>query len=225
MANPFTEKYCEDEDLFPTIKMKTEPDAAKDKSYRKSGGGKCAACCVKFCQCLFFVVNCCGTRGPCTPFRMRYWAIVLGIAFTIISTIIISVDLYRNGTQPHLLAWFSGGMFVLMAIPLALYEIFMHLVWYVQPNSQRYIIRIIWMVPVYAIESWLALRFKEYALYMQAAREFYEAFVILSFLQYLLNHLGKTDDERASRIKREATIGHSFPFSCCVKKWEMGHGK
>ena len=57
MANPFTEKYCEDEDLFPTIKMKTEPDAAKDKSYRKSGGGKCAACCVKFCQCLFFVIE------------------------------------------------------------------------------------------------------------------------------------------------------------------------
>ena len=96
--------------------------------------------------------------------------------------ILISVDLHRNGTEPHILAWFSGGMFVLMAIPLALYEIFMHLVWYIKPESQRYIIRIIWMVPVYAVESGLRCDIK--IMRMQAAREFYEAFVILSFLQY-----------------------------------------
>ena len=163
------------------------------------------------------------TLYPLTDAVLGYFS---RIAFTLISTILISVDLHRNGTEPHILAWFSGGMFVLMAIPLALYEIFMHLVWYVKPESQRYIIRIIWMVPVYAIESWLALRYKDYALYMQAAREFYEAFVILSFLQYLLNHLGSTDEERASLIKAEAqNIEHSFPFSCCVDRWEMGHGK
>ena len=226
MANPFAEKYCDDEELFPPVRSENESSRIKNQNNKNKTNCTCSACLIKCCQCLFFMLNCCGTRGPCTPSRMRYWAIFLGIAFTLISTILISVDLHRNGTEPHILAWVSGGMFVLMAIPLALYEIFMHLVWYVKPESQRYIIRIIWMVPVYAIESWLALRYKDYALYMQAAREFYEAFVILSFLQYLLNHLGSTDEERASLIKAEAqSIEHSFPFSCCVDRWEMGHGK
>ena len=179
-----------------------------------------------FCQyilsCIFYILNCCSKYGKCTPVRIRYWAITAGIIFTLVTTFFITLDLYKLGTQPHILAWFSGGVFVLIAVPMSLYEIFMHLVHFTCPSSQRHIVRIIWMVPIYGVESWLALRYKEYAIYMQAAREFYEAFAILSFLQYLLNNLGKSNDEISKKIQREAkSVNHGFPF-CCMRKWKMG---
>lgn len=178
--------------------------------------------CQYILSCCFYILNCCGKYGKCKPVRIRYWAITIGIIFTIVTTCFITLDLYKLGTQPHILAWFSGGVFVLIAIPMSLYEIFMHLIHFTCPSSQRHIVRIIWMVPIYGVESWLALRYKEYAIYMQAAREFYEAFAILSFLQYLLNNLGKTNDEISKKIQQEAkSVAHGFPF-CCLKEWKMG---
>ena len=38
-----------------------------------------------------------------------------------------------------------------------------HVLHYVSP-LQRHYIRILWMVPIYSVESWLALRFNEQAL-------------------------------------------------------------
>jgi hypothetical protein len=46
------------------------------------------------------------------------------------------------------------------------------------PLSQRLYIRILWMTPIYAVVSWFALRFKEQNVYLQTAREAYEAYVI-----------------------------------------------
>jgi hypothetical protein len=42
-------------------------------------------------------------------------------------------------------------------------------------NLQKYYIRILWMVPVYSIESWLALYWKNQKLYLESTREAYEA--------------------------------------------------
>ncbi|RYG57115.1 OSTA/TMEM184 family protein [archaeon] len=45
---------------------------------------------------------------------------------------------------------------------------------YSVPELQRHYIRILWMVPIYAIESWCALRFKDEKVYLETARECYE---------------------------------------------------
>ena len=201
-------------DASSPSKSKT-PNRAVDNNRQKT-------ICHYVLACLFHILNCCGRYGKCTPVRLRYWAITAGIVFTLVTTFFITLDLYSLGTQPHTLAWFSGGVFVLIAIPLSLYEIFMHLVHFTCPSSQRHIVRIIWMVPIYGVESWLALQYKEYAIYMQAAREFYEAFAILSFLQYLLNNLGSTYDEISEKIRKDAKpVKHGFPF-CCLRQWKLG---
>ena len=57
-------------------------------------------------------------------------------------------------------AWFVSGMFVLMALPVSIYEVAMHLEYFSRPKLQIRVIRILWMVPVYAVDSWFALRFK-----------------------------------------------------------------
>ena len=63
---------------------------------------------------------------------------------------------------------------MLLAVPISVFEIFWHLVYFSNPSLQRYVIRILWMVPIYGIESWFALRYTENAVYLQAFREFYE---------------------------------------------------
>jgi Organic solute transporter Ostalpha len=92
--------------------------------------------------------------------------------------------------DPHLIAWFSAGAFVLLGFPISLYGIVMHLANYNQPETQSYIVRILWMVPLYSVQSWLSLRYNNYAVYIETLRDSYESYVLYSFLQYLIQVLG-----------------------------------
>jgi hypothetical protein len=58
---------------------------------------------------------------------------------------------------------------------------------------QRHYIRILWMVPIYSIESWLALRFNEQKLYLETMREAYEAYVVYSFFKLMREFFGPKD--------------------------------
>ncbi|MPC19806.1 Transmembrane protein 184C [Portunus trituberculatus] len=51
------------------------------------------------------------------------------------------------------IAWLIGGIFVFMAIPITLWEIVQHLINYTKPKLQKHIIRVLWMVPVYALNA------------------------------------------------------------------------
>lgn len=75
------------------------------------------------------------------------------------------------------------------------------------------------MVPIYALESWLGLRFAGIALYFDLLRECYEAFVIYSFFQLLVTYLG---GERAlvSILAHKPNHPHVFPF-CLFQEWRM----
>ena len=64
-------------------------------------------------------------------------------------------------------AWATALLFVNIAVPLSLYDIHGHMANYVRPQLQRYYIRCLWMVPIYAIESWLALRFQSVKVYIE----------------------------------------------------------
>lgn len=93
---------------------------------------------------------------------------------------------------------------------------------YVNPVLQKYYIRILWMVPIYAIESWLALRFRQQKIFLETAREAYEAYVIYNFYMLLLQYLG---GGRAVRdiLKAKSDAGHKFVhliFPFCCLKWK-----
>ena len=61
-----------------------------------------------------------------------------------------------------------------IACVLALYQIVMHLSYYNAPQFQRYIIRIIFMVPVYAICSAVTLAAPTNSVYVSTIRDCYE---------------------------------------------------
>ena len=70
------------------------------------------------------------------------------------------------------------GVTVLMSTVL----IMRHLMNYTHPILQRYAIRIILMVPVYAVDSYISLWLPDYAFYINAVRDVYEAYVIYNFV-------------------------------------------
>ena len=78
--------------------------------------------------------------------------------------------LFQVHSEPHVFGWAVAGLCTAIAIPLSIHGIHMHIVHYFSPlqvqeridcwprsdlwillKSQRYYIRILWMVPIYAL--------------------------------------------------------------------------
>ncbi|KAK0150274.1 Transmembrane protein 184B [Merluccius polli] len=86
-----------------------------------------------------------------------------------------------------------SGFFVWTALILTCHQIYMHLRFYRAPNEQRHIVRILFIVPIYAFDSWLSLLFftnDQYYVYFDTIRDCYEAFVIYNFLSLCYEYLG-----------------------------------
>ena len=150
--------------------------------------------------------------------------VVIGsIVLSVFGIILYSYDLYRHGGRQHLIGWFSSAGFVLLTFVISIRLIVLHLTHWYSPSIQKWLVRIIWMVPIYSIESWLALRFREHAIYIETVRECYEAYAIFSFLYFLIALLG----EEAALIailkeKSDERGQHVWPLRWCVKPWVLG---
>ncbi|KAK9819743.1 hypothetical protein WJX72_001824 [[Myrmecia] bisecta] len=90
--------------------------------------------------------------------------------------------------QPVYLA--ISGICAFTALFVAIFQIIGHLRNYTGPVFQRYIVRIIFMVPVYAVASWLSLMFDDKSIYFDTVRDCYEAWVIYNFLSLCLAFVG-----------------------------------
>jgi hypothetical protein len=70
-------------------------------------------------------------------------------------------------------------------------QISIHVSHYNEPELQRHVVRIILMVPIYALVSWFSLRWNRCRRWLSPARECYEAVVLYSFYCYLITSLQK----------------------------------
>jgi hypothetical protein len=59
------------------------------------------------------------------------------------------------------------------------------------PDVQRRILAILWMVPIYSVTSWLALVFSSAQPFLGAFRDCYEAYVVYTFIALLIAILAK----------------------------------
>jgi len=73
---------------------------------------------------------------------------------------------------------------------MSVLQIFQHLRYYSVPEQQLWIVRILFIVPIYGFCSWLGLLLPDYSVYFDAVRSCYEAFVIYNFLRLCLAYLG-----------------------------------
>jgi hypothetical protein len=54
---------------------------------------------------------------------------------------------------------FTAGIAVWVALFITCQQIYHHLRWYTNPQEQRWIVRILFIVPIYATYSWISLMF------------------------------------------------------------------
>ncbi|XP_078356150.1 transmembrane protein 184C-like [Oculina patagonica] len=167
---------------------------------------------------------CCSCCSCLRRRNLRGWLrpVVISVYFVILCVALpLTVwELHKNRAQTHVQAWFIAGCFVFLTIPISLWGILQHLVNYTKPELQRRIVRILWMVPIYATDSWLALRFPKAAIYLDSLRECYEAYVIYNFMTFLLAYLSAEYDFDAV-LSRKQQVEHFFPF-CTMPPWRMG---
>ncbi|KAL0025051.1 hypothetical protein WJX79_002605 [Trebouxia sp. C0005] len=152
-------------------------------------------------------------------FRIMWCLCAVGL---LVALPLIIIEFKKSNFSVKYQAWFISGMFVLMAIPVTVYEVAMHLEYFSRPKLQIRVIRILWMVPVYAVDSWFALRFKDTHLYMDAARDCYEAFVIYNFFMYLLAYLEDEYGDIDAYFSTKEDIPHMWPVHYFQKPWAMG---
>ncbi|KAG0324999.1 hypothetical protein BGZ99_001154 [Dissophora globulifera] len=122
----------------------------------------------------------------------------------------ITLDLPRIG-------WIASGCFTVLSTAISLVLIYRHCQYYTKPNQQRYIVRMLLMVPIYAITSWFSFVYVREAVYYDTIRVLYEAFVIASFLILLLQYLGDSLEDQKRALKRHKKTERWFFPLCCLK--------
>jgi len=108
-----------------------------------------------------------------------------------------------SGIQVHVWAWIVGAIFTGVAVILSL----IHVKWHFEFNRSLMAkpeIRILMMVPIYAVEAFLGLILKQYTQYWDVLREMYEAVVIWSFYQFCLTYLGGAEGLHEIMVKKES---------------------
>ncbi|XP_022086438.1 transmembrane protein 184C-like [Acanthaster planci] len=150
----------------------------------------------------------------------RRWvrpAFYVAYALLVIATIpLIILDLVHAKKQNIQVTLAAVGFFAMViCIPISLWGIINHIVCYTRPDLQKYIIRILWIVPIYEVNCWFALRFPAAEIYLDTLRQLYQAYVIYNYVFYLLTFFEEVPNFK-ERLLAKPLIKSPAPC-CCVK--------
>jgi len=120
----------------------------------------------------------------------------------------------------HMWAWWFAVAFVVLTVAISSNLILQHLNHYDRPEVQKYIVRILFMAPLYGIDALLSLTFDNAAPILNVFRDCYEAFTLYNFVKMLYVWLG---GERAviQRMSDKKQMPLLFPLNW-MEPWEMG---
>ena len=172
------------------------------------------------------------SRGRKKDYRFSYRLMrcignVLAVASTLTFLIAVPMITYHamvyEKARPDFAALYSSGAFVLITLILSMKLIYDHLTNWYMPDVQKYVVRILLMVPIFAVQSWLSLRFRNARIYIDTLRDLYEALVIQSFMYYLMELLGGEDTLVQVLQEKDPHYGiHLGGFKYVIPSWEMG---
>nr|XP_054754133.1 transmembrane protein 184C-like [Lytechinus pictus] len=137
---------------------------------------------------------------------------IVAFALTIWETVVTSM----NSDDPVNYLWFVAGISAQLATAISFWNIFNHLVYYSKPSQQKYIVRMLGIVPAHSINCWFSIKFVKSAIYLDTIRNFYQAVVIYCFMSLLLVYLNETFDD-LEKILISKPKFKPQPPCCCVK--------
>eukprot|EP01027_Heterolobosea_sp_BB2_P005081 GEZU01007809.1.p1 GENE.GEZU01007809.1~~GEZU01007809.1.p1 ORF type:complete len:320 (+),score=49.63 GEZU01007809.1:145-960(+) len=115
----------------------------------------------------------------------------------------------------HIVSYVFAGFFAGLAVLISTLQIIKHLRNYTNKVEQKQVVRIIFMVPLYSIMSWLSLKYFHYSVYFATLRDCYEGFVLWSFMQLIIAFLGGSE-ELITKLEDKPARKLLTPL-CCVK--------
>jgi hypothetical protein len=84
-----------------------------------------------------------------------------------------------------------SGIFMFIAFFLTALLVYRHLEAPCEPSLSRHLFYILWMIPFYAINSWLTVLFPDQCLYFDVLKDGYEAFVLYRFYLLLIYYFNR----------------------------------
>eukprot|EP01059_Diplonema_ambulator_P002547 TRINITY_DN1216_c0_g1_i1.p1 TRINITY_DN1216_c0_g1~~TRINITY_DN1216_c0_g1_i1.p1 ORF type:complete len:294 (+),score=100.52 TRINITY_DN1216_c0_g1_i1:173-1054(+) len=138
----------------------------------------------------------------------------------------LSVHTFTHGVWDHSqVAFWSAVWCCVVSTVFTGFQIHLHLTTYTNPPQQKKIIRILLIVPVYACTSLAALKFyKDAAIYINLVRDSYEAFVLFTFFDLMIDFLGGYS-KAAKKIRKSGheTMKHPAPL-CFLADFKITRG-
>ncbi|UJR37159.1 hypothetical protein I4U23_029869 [Adineta vaga] len=122
---------------------------------------------------------------------------------------------YKDPVHEQGLIAIIGGIFAIVATLMSFYQIIQHFFHKTHHPSQKRIMRILAVIPIYSITSWLSILFFQSAIYMEFIKACYEAYIIYCFLLLLTKYLGGHRGVEEVILSRERI---ELPLPCCCIK-------
>lgn len=116
----------------------------------------------------------------------------------------------------HQVAVILSGAFGAFACLLCFYLIFRHATHFAIPKEQKQIIRIIFIIPVFAVMSFLSVAFNDASIYLEPLETLYESFALSSFFLLLLAFIQEDDVERQAFFETSGTVAAYRKTALCV---------
>ncbi|KAL1707785.1 organic solute transporter Ostalpha-domain-containing protein [Schizophyllum commune] len=140
-------------------------------------------------------------------------------------------SLFQNGKlviQTHHIGWLLSGVFTLIACGVSFWLIDKHLQWYHNKHEQRHIVRILFLVPIYAIVSLASYFFWNHSTPIILVRDCYESTVLTSFFYLLLLYLSPDHQTQQMIFAKEGLSyeqeRQAIRSGTTVKKWVLPLG-
>ena len=109
----------------------------------------------------------------------------------------------------------------ILSILISLFNVYKHLVNYTRPELQKPLIRILFIVPFYAIFSWLGLADPARGETYESVRDVWEAVVIYEFLKLVLAYCGGENSCIQVIMKKPGSIAHVWPLNYCLPRMSL----
>ena len=127
--------------------------------------------------------------------RLGLWLLlIVAIIIVFVFLIVVAVrdDVYLSDTvnHSHGTALIIAGVFCILSCLLSSIQIYQHYHSWTHPESQKLVVRILFMVIIYSITAWMGLMWIEYSVYIDFVRVCYEAFTLYTFMVLLTQYLG-----------------------------------